>query len=303
MSEIVTISPATECATLTLKAIAHHHQPLSLLDMPAEIRLEIYSHLLPDKRIFPTGITETRTNPSLSLREDCQSSPPAILLTCKKIYDEAAPFFYHDRCFSFEIAGHLLRSVVDRHKPITSVRFRAWLELSSYFNADWRTCDFGGLDYTRLEAANIVFWPMHGCTRKLVDARNVATELVSKLQQAQRLTRISISFRDEWTIPLDTAAGITCRQLTEVESLLEPFRALKGLKNVEIKMPVFRAFEEHRDFPCRPLLSESEDSERVMEGQMQYLEETRDLMRCPREKGAHCIDLRRPATFPIRSRS
>ncbi|KAI4132809.1 MAG: hypothetical protein LQ338_000513 [Usnochroma carphineum] len=274
----LTVRPSGEDARVRLRPVHLGKEPSQLLNLPPEIRLEIYSYLLPDISSYPTGISEPQTAHQVSLRQDSKPACPATLFTCKKIYHEAIPFLYHNRCFNFDIAGHLLQSVANRYKRITTVNFRAWLGLSSYFKQHWPTYDMDNLDYTRLEEICVTFWPVHGCVTKLDEARRVTADLCGQLKKASRLRRVSIRFRDVWPAPQVTAATLTCRHMTEVEYLLQPFKTLKGIEQVDIEMPAYRMTGSESELPiARPILR-IDPSDRIMQQQLQVVEEIRALM-------------------------
>ncbi|KAI4205503.1 MAG: hypothetical protein LQ350_000282 [Teloschistes chrysophthalmus] len=212
------------------------------LNLPLEIRLEIYSYLLPEIDCYSSGISAPHEDYQTSLRKDLKPAHPAILRTCKQIYHETIPFLYHNRCFNFDIAGHLLRSVANRHNPITGTHFRAWLGLSSYFKQGWPIDHVDNLDWTRLEDICVTFWPVHGCPIKLRDAQLVAADLCNNLQRASPLRKVTVVFRDTWPSPQITAANLTCRRLTDVEYLLQPFKTLRGVQEVRVAMPAYSLF-------------------------------------------------------------
>lgn len=272
-----TAYPSTEDSRIRLRPIYLGKEPLHLLNLPTEIRLEIYSYLLPNISEYPTGISETQTAHQVSLRQDLKPACSAILLTCKRIYHEAVPFLYHNRCFIFDIAGHLLRSVANRHSRISTVNFRTWLGLSSHFKQHWPTYDIDRVDYTRLEEVCVTFWPVHGCLLKLDDARQVTADLCRQLRKANRLRKVAIKFRDMWSAPQATAATTTYRQMTEVEYLLQPFRALRNMEQVVIEMPAYRASGGQTELPLpRPTIECQDD--RTTQGQLQCVKTVKDWM-------------------------
>ncbi|KAL8661424.1 MAG: hypothetical protein Q9202_005606 [Teloschistes flavicans] len=262
---------------LRLKPIA---PTKGFLDLPVELRLEIYSYLVPEIDSYSTGISEPQEIPQISLRKDFKPAHPAILRICKQIYHETISFFYRNRCFNFDIAGHLLRSVANRHNRITSTHFRAWLGLSSYFKQGWPIDHADNLDWTRLQDICVTFWPVHGCPIKLRDAQLVTAALCKKLQRASRLKKVAVVFRDAWPSPQVTAANVTCRQMTDVEYLLQPFKVLRGVQEVRVEMPAYRLF----GVPCdQPVVFLKGD--RTLESQTSFVEETKALMTKPVDDG------------------
>ena len=207
------------------------------LNLPVEIRLEIYSYLLPNTHSYTNGICDPTAVSQASLRTDSAPCRPAIVFTCKKIYHEAIALLYHKRCFNFDIAGHLLRSVTNRFPYITPVNFGAWLGMSVYFKQHWPMYDIDNLDYTRLEEVCITFWPVHGNRADLDDARSVAVDLCKRFRKASNLRKVSVKFRDGWPTPRKTVGTLDCETGTEVEYLLEPFDILTGIERVEIVPP------------------------------------------------------------------
>ncbi|KAL8767067.1 MAG: hypothetical protein Q9194_006092 [Teloschistes cf. exilis] len=246
------------------------------LNLPLELRLEIYSYLLPEIDCYSSGISAPNETLQKSLRKDSEPAQPAIIRTCKQIYHETIPFLYHNRCFNFDIAGHLLRSVTNRHNEITSTHFRAWLGLSSYFKQGWSIDRADNLDWTRLEDICVTFWPVHGCPIKLRDAQLVAADLCKKLQRAFQLRNVTIVFRDTWPSPQITAVNVTCRRLTDVEYLLQTFKTLRGVQEVRVEMPAYRLI----GVPCeQPVVCLLDD--RTMETQFRIVESTKALMTKP----------------------
>ncbi|KAL9007754.1 MAG: hypothetical protein Q9173_007046 [Seirophora scorigena] len=283
-----TAYPSTEDAIVRLRPVHLGKGPLHLLNLPTEIRLEIYSYLLPNIPSYPTGISEPHTAHPASLRSDSDPAQPAILFTCRKIYHEAIRLLYRNRRFDFDIAGHLLRSVANRQNRISAVNFRAWLGLSSHFKQHhWPTHDIrSSLDYARVEEVRVTFWPVHGCPSKLDDARQVAADLCRELRKASGgMKKVCVRFRDVWPSPQATAATITCRHMTEVEYLLQPFKGLRGVERVEIEMPAFRmSGNEAALLPQSGF--EVEVDERTMQGQRRCVEDIRAVMMTPLVEGS-----------------
>ncbi|KAL8964886.1 MAG: hypothetical protein Q9197_006762 [Variospora fuerteventurae] len=274
-----TAYPSTNEPVVRLRTVHLGKSPLHLLNLPAEIRLEIYSYLLPNLPSYPTGISEPKTAHPASLRSDSKPADPSILFTCRKIYHEATPILYRDRCFHFDIAGHLLRSVTNRHNRVSTVNFRAWLGLSSHFKQHhWPRYDIrGSLDYARVEEVCVTFWPVHGCPSKLDDARQVAVDLCRELRKASALRRVCVRFRDVWPWPKGIAAAMTCRHMTEVEYLLQAFKGLRGVGRVDVELPAFRVSgSEAMVLPQSGF--EVESDRRVMQGQMRCVEDIRAVM-------------------------
>ncbi len=272
-----TAYPSTEDTRIRLRPIHLGKEPLHILSLPTEIRLEIYSYLLPNVSAYPTGISEPQTAHQVSLRQDSKPASAAILFTCKKIYHEALPFLYHNRCFNFDVAGHLLRSVANRHHRISTVNFRAWLGLSAHFKQHWPTYDNRSIDYTRLEEICVTFWPVHGCLLKLDNAQQVTADLCRQLRKANKLRKVAIKFRDVWPAPQMTATTMNCRQMTEVECLLQPFKALRSIEQVVIDVPAYRISGSETEIPTpRPIVEFQND--RTIQRQMQCVRAIKDLM-------------------------
>ncbi|KAL8706095.1 MAG: hypothetical protein Q9201_000797 [Fulgogasparrea decipioides] len=225
---------------MRLRPTARKDEPVNLLDLPIELRLEVYSYPFPNVDVYTTGIAEPGVILKTCLRKDTEPADPAILYCCQKIYQEAAPLLYHKRCFNFDIAGHLLRSVTNRRSCITSLQFRSWLGLSLYFKQHWPAYDVDNLDWTRLEEIRVTFWPVNGCPLRLEDARDVTIALCRELQRAAGLKKVSIMFRDEWPVRHTTTAAMACRKLTEIEYLLQPFTILRGVEQVRIEIWAYR---------------------------------------------------------------
>ncbi|KAL8945929.1 MAG: hypothetical protein Q9222_007605 [Ikaeria aurantiellina] len=277
LSETATIRSPLNIPPLRLKPTDCEKQPLSLLDLPTELRLEIYSYLLPNIQSYSTGVSEPPAVSQTCLRKHSESADPSIIFTCKQIYREAVPYLYRDHCFNFDIAGHLLRSVANRHNRITTVNFRAWLGLSSFFKQHWPVYDVDNLDFTKLEEICVTFWPVHGCPTRLDDARRVTVAFCKKLQQASRLRKVSIVFRDLWPAPQLVASAMTCRHMTEVEYLLQPFKVLRGVDQVKIDMPVYRTSCDGFDLPFQQP-NWGIVSDRTVESQLQCVEEAKAMM-------------------------
>ncbi|KAL8689313.1 MAG: hypothetical protein Q9218_004990 [Villophora microphyllina] len=271
--ELLTIDPLLLVAPLQPNRMARQQRPTGFLKLPLELRLEIYSYLFPDIYSYSSGIFEPHEIPQISLRKDLRRAHPAVLRTCKQIYHEAIPSLYHNRCLNSDIAGHLLRSVANRHDRISSTHFRAWLGLSSYFKEGRPIDDVDNLDWTRLEDICVTFWPVHGCPIKLRDAQRVTAALCKQLQKAARLSKVDVVFRDSWPALQSTATKVTCRQMTDVEYLLQPFMVLRGVKEVRIEMPIYRS---HR-LPCAQLATLVEDDQ-TLKGQIRFVEGAKALM-------------------------
>ncbi|KAL9024084.1 MAG: hypothetical protein Q9196_006775, partial [Gyalolechia fulgens] len=228
--------PFTRSIPLGMKSAHPDQKPSRLLNLPPEIRLQIYSYLLPNVHSYTNGISDPVAVLRPSLRSNSEPSYPEILFTCRQIYHEALSILYHGRCFNFDIAGHVLRSVVNRRNRITALDFATWLGLSSYFKQHWPAYEIEQLDYTSMEEVCITFWPVNGDAVKLEDARLVATDLCRQLRKAERLKKVSINFLDAWQAE---AVSMSCGDVNEKEYLLQPLKTLRGVEEVEIQMPAY----------------------------------------------------------------
>ncbi|KAL8939116.1 MAG: hypothetical protein Q9216_003529, partial [Gyalolechia sp. 2 TL-2023] len=264
---ILTIQPSTRAISVGTKPACPDENASRLLKLPAEIRLQIYSYLLPDVHSYTNGISDPVAVLRPSLRSDLQPSYPEILFTCRQVYHEALSLLYHDRCFNFDIAGHLLRSVANRRNRITALNFATWLGLSSYFKQRWPAYEIDNFDYTRMEEVCVTFWPVNGDAMKLEDARLVATDLCRQLRKAEKLRKVVIKFRDTWKA--DAA------RMIEVEYLLQPFAILGGIEEVEIQMPAYCRAENESGQPGRMPLDDEVGAGLLNHGQMRSVEEIR----------------------------
>lgn len=123
----------------------------------------------------------------------------------------------------------------------------------------------------------MTFWPVHGCLLKLDDSRKVTADLCRQLKKATRLKKVTIKFRDAWPAPQVTAATMTCRQMTEVEYLLQPFKTLKGIEQVKIEMPAYHMTGSELGLPfAEPIFDIIDD--RTTQGHLRCVEDIRDLM-------------------------
>ncbi len=66
-------------------------KPTTFLDLPAELRLQVYGYLLPTHDI-------SRMRPGKPLRADGQTCSTAFMASCKQIYGETADILYGDGC-------------------------------------------------------------------------------------------------------------------------------------------------------------------------------------------------------------
>ncbi|KAI4174602.1 MAG: hypothetical protein LQ343_002175 [Gyalolechia ehrenbergii] len=245
----LTIQPPARDILLGMKRAHPDKEPSRLLNLPPEIRLQIYSYLLPNVHSYTNGISDPIAVLQPSLRSDSKPSYPGILLTCRQIYHEALSLLYHNHCFNFDIAGHLLRSVANRRNRITALNFATWLGLSSYFKQHWPAYEIDNLNYMRMEEVCVTFWLVSGDAMKLEDARLVATDLCRQLRKAERLRKVTIKFRDTWEVD--------ATRMNEMEYLLQPFKILRGVKEVEIQMPAYCMVEsESGQLERMPLVDE-----------------------------------------------
>lgn len=208
------------------KKAAHQKQkPSRFLTLPPEIRLQIYTYLLPNVPSYTNGISDPVAVLRPCLRLDSTPSYPEILFTCRQIYHEAVPLLYHSHRFNFDIAGHLLRSVANRRNRITAHNLAMWLGLSSYFKERWPAYEIDNLDYTRMEEVCVTFWPVHGDMKRLQESRNVLVDLLGRLRKAEKLRKVIVIFRDGW------------KKMVEVGFLLDLFGVLKGVEDIEVLIP------------------------------------------------------------------
>lgn len=227
------------------------------LTLPVEIRLHVYSYLLSD-------VCQSKVH-----RLAC----PAVLLTCRTIYLEAVSVLYHKRCFRFDIPGHRQGAGLNRHHRITMINFRDFgrpfygPRLPGYVES-------ANLDYTRIEEICVNFWPLHGCPITLNEARKAINALCRNLRKASSLEKVSIVFHDHWPAPLTTAANPTCRQMTDAEYLLQPFRVLRGIKEVHIDMPN----EVVSDGDLETPFQQPPPANRTVPSQLGNMEETKSVM-------------------------
>lgn len=228
-----------------------------LLTLPVEIRLQVYSYLLSD------------VCQSIDHRLAC----PPVLLTCRTIYLEAVSVLYHKRCFRFDIAGERRAAVVNRHARITMINFRDFGRLF-YGNRLPGYVESSNLDYTRIEEICVNFWPVHGCPITLNEARKAINALCKNLRKASALKKVSIVFHDDWPAPLTTSANMTRRQMTDAEYLLQPFKVLRGIKEVHIEMPNDRVSDSELETPSQQTHSDN----RTVQSQMRCMEETKSVM-------------------------
>ncbi|KAL8751904.1 MAG: hypothetical protein Q9199_006115 [Rusavskia elegans] len=132
----------------------------------------------------------------------------------------------------------------------------------------------GNLDYTRIEKICVNFWPVHGCRITLNEARKAINALCKNLRKASALNKVSIVFHDDWPASLTTAANMTCRQMTDAEYLLQPFKVLRGIKEVHIEMPNDRVSDSELETPSQQPHSDN----RTVQSQMRCMEEIKSVM-------------------------
>ncbi|KAL8931649.1 MAG: hypothetical protein Q9211_006815, partial [Gyalolechia sp. 1 TL-2023] len=262
--------PFTRSIPLGIKSAHPNNKPSRLLNLPPEIRLQIYSYLLPNVHSYTNGISDPVAVLRPSLRSDSEPSYPEILFTCRQIYHEALSILYHGRCFNFDIAGHVLRSVANRRNRITALDFATWLGLSSYFKQHWPAYEIEQLDYTSMEEVCITFWPVNGDAVKLEDARLVATDLCRQLRKAERLKKVSINFLDAWQAE---AVSMSCGDVNEKEYLLQPLKTLRGVEEVEIQMPAYCMVGRESVQSGRMPRTEEVDTSHAIDEQMRCIEE------------------------------
>jgi hypothetical protein len=76
---------------------------LSFLNLPVELRLMVYEHLIPN-----TIVTPMRPLPRETLRTDGQPCYPAILRNNRRIYEEAIDMWYRTATFRMNIHGRFI---------------------------------------------------------------------------------------------------------------------------------------------------------------------------------------------------
>ncbi|KAL8786408.1 MAG: hypothetical protein Q9213_002824 [Squamulea squamosa] len=212
-----------------------------LLNLPVEIRLQIYSYLLPEASDYSISPSDTVGS---SLRKESTPACPAILLTCRKVYLEAVPILYHKRCFEFTISGQLLRLEENHQSHKRNVINPDWWPgRRAFLKPQWHhySVDRWDLDYTRVEEICLNFWLMHGCPIKLNEGRKVTIRLCRNLRKASRLRAISIIFFDNGERRPTTGATSASPHTADVEILLQPFKVLRRIQEVHIEMPSGRA--------------------------------------------------------------
>lgn len=246
-----------ESQTLTRAVYQQQTAICRFLTLPVEIRLHVYSYLLSD----------------VCQSKDHRLACPAVLLTCRTIYLEAVSVLYHKRCFRFDIGGHRQGAGLNRHHRITMINFldcgRPFYgpRLPGYVQSTI-------LDYTRIEEICVNFWPVHGCPITLNEARKAINALCRNLRKASSLKKVSIVFHDHWPAALTTAANMTCRRMTDAEYLLQPFRVLRGIKEVHIEMPNEVVSDGDLETPFQQL----HPANRTVQSQLGSMEETKSVM-------------------------
>ncbi len=81
---------------------AETNKPFRFLDLPVEIRKMIYGHVL--RRNVLCGLLPHRSEEGLTTYG--MSTSPALLRTCKLVYQEAMPVLYSETTFIGSAAGH-----------------------------------------------------------------------------------------------------------------------------------------------------------------------------------------------------
>lgn len=78
-----------------------------LLDLPAELRMEVYKNLLPNLSIPAVRRCNWNSDPGhLLLRSDGNSCCPQILRTCRLVYEEASSLIYDVLEFRIKVDSH-----------------------------------------------------------------------------------------------------------------------------------------------------------------------------------------------------
>ncbi|TGJ85986.1 hypothetical protein E0Z10_g2759 [Xylaria hypoxylon] len=148
-----------------------HSQPPALLNLPLEIRLEIYAHLLTTPS-YPLPYLPTSPSPSSApfFVQQIRPSPlyPSILRTCRQLHAECIPVLYSSNTFlahtslltafpSFFSPGHPRKTYAPiRNAALASLvtRFRVRLRLDTepQFERDQVTAQFSGKSEVVIEA-------------------------------------------------------------------------------------------------------------------------------------------------------
>lgn len=148
---------------------------------------------------------------------------------------------YHKHCFNFQIIGRQVHSAADLTN-LDDIDFDGFREgEESWFTnlhlpGALETLE-QRLEFHRLEAAHLTFWPAIYCATRFYDSRQAAATLCQILCRAPKLTSLTIEFRGDWSQPEDLLYE-SWLDLTEVY-LIDPFGVLRRLAEVKIELPEF----------------------------------------------------------------
>ncbi|KAI0911162.1 hypothetical protein F4823DRAFT_319558 [Ustulina deusta] len=157
---------------------SHRHRP-TLLNLPLEIRLEIYTHLLTTPAPFPThsplppppSSTPSSSSPPAPFFAP-QTAPiplhPSILRACRQLHAECTPVLYRSNTFlahtslltvfpSFFSPSHPRKAYAPVRSPslaslVTRFRVRVRLDAEPQFARDQATAQFSGKSELVIEA-------------------------------------------------------------------------------------------------------------------------------------------------------
>lgn len=74
-----------------------------------------------------------------------------------------------------------------------------------------------------------------------------------------------IRFRDVWPTPQVATATMTYQHMTEVESLLEPFKVLRRIEQMQIELPAYRAIDSESELSAPWLTIVADDNHTMTE--------------------------------------
>lgn len=167
--------------------------PTSFLSLPTELRLQVYKHLLPTKKI-PAFEKPT------SLRLNGKRCHLAILSVCRLINEEASDLLYGSVPYVFKVSGRSFQACCGRtwhtknHEIVSDTsrasifRFVRQVEVvvhGDYINR-WKDVHRTA---RRKNITKIEFDEMF----QAYDTRQTVVELISRLQSSPRLEHISVS--------------------------------------------------------------------------------------------------------------
>ena len=174
----------TAAADDTRNDNAFHH-PSYLLELPAEILILIFGHLLPEGQVFHFAPTVKNRTSAISvhrvvpidtditcLSQDRLRFLPAVSLICRRLTDIAYTLFFRDNQFVFEVAT----------VGLTSVVYQAQTDIPSY-NKVIRAAPLGLAPLETMGAKHLTSLTISVTLTALVPTRDQGSQLQNFIQR------------------------------------------------------------------------------------------------------------------------